>query len=318
MQSWPISVNVPGLMATSTDYQVYGFCVRSPWELPCFQSIEKNASGPRIDLEQFSSAAVPDSIRDRQTQYAVLEDGATYLRWPGPTEFVVGADGRTIATSLKGPDSLATFHAVLFGGVFSVALLRMGIEPLHATAIVADTGAAAFIGDTGSGKSTLAAAFVQRGLQLLTDDLLVIDPQNDEFRGRPGLPRLKLCQDAASLAIESIYTDIGVNAFTHKHVVRLQDRLFRAASSPLRVLYALHRGPANAEVEIHRLSQQEAFVEICRAAFNTYITPPDRLRGHFDLAGRLAAGVAVKRLIVPQSFRALPRVCDTILADLTQ
>ena len=83
----------------------------------------------------------------------------------------------------------------------------------------------------------------------------------------------------------------------------------------MRSLYVLESSAITSSVVIEPLSQQEAFVEICRAAFNSYITPADRLRQHFVLASQLAAGSSVKRLVFPRNFAELPRVCDRILSD---
>ena len=57
----------------------------------------------------------------------------------------------------------------------------------------------AFAGDSGGGKSTTAAALHARGLDLVTDDLLVLDP--DAAGGvvvYPGFPVLRLWPEAAA------------------------------------------------------------------------------------------------------------------------
>ena len=101
-------------------------------------------------------------------------------------------------------------------------------------------------------------------------------------------------------------------------MIGLDDRHFFGAAAPLRTLYTLVPSPESSEsvIAIERVSQREAFVQICKAAFNSSITEMDRLRDQFGLASHLAAVVPVKRLIYPRNFAALPRVCDTILADL--
>ena len=59
--------------------------------------------------------------------------------------------------------------------MLSFSLLSLGYEPLHATAVVVDGEAVAFLGDCGYGKSTLGAAFLARGFPLLTDDVLALE-----------------------------------------------------------------------------------------------------------------------------------------------
>ncbi len=302
-------------MRTGRHYHVYGLCVRSPWALPCLESDEDHPCA--IELTESASSLVDSSeLQDGASQFTTLKNGSTYLRWPGPTEFLVSVDGSRIVARLSSAESHSTLQAVLFGGVFSVALLRMGIDQLHAAAIVAGNAAVGFMGDTGAGKSTLAAAFVRKGFSLLTDDLLVIHSRQNSLLAQSGLPRLKLCNDSGtSMMAEALGDELGVNSFTGKRVVRLHERHFYASEIPMRALYVLQSSPNTSGVAIEPLSQQEAFVEICRAAFNSYITPADRLRQHFVLASQLASGISVKRLLFPRNFEELPRVCDRILSD---
>ena len=70
--------------------------------------------------------------------------------------------------------SLEVFQTYLLGAVLSFALLKQGIDPIHATVVVVDGMGIALLGNTGYGKSTLAAAFLASGHRLLTDDLLVV------------------------------------------------------------------------------------------------------------------------------------------------
>jgi hypothetical protein len=79
-----------------------------------------------------------------------------------------------------------------------VLAYQRGLLPLHANAVVLDGKAHAFVGPSGAGKSTLAAYFTRRGIRVLSDDVCALSFDAD---GRPlawpGLPRVKLWQDAA-------------------------------------------------------------------------------------------------------------------------
>jgi hypothetical protein len=89
----------------------------------------------------------------------------------GPTfEFLVSPDARRIEYRTLGRVSSESLATYLLGQVLSFALLSRGYEPLHATAVVIDGQAIAFLGDCGHGKSTLGAGLIARGFGLLTDD----------------------------------------------------------------------------------------------------------------------------------------------------
>src|SRR5207244_7843154 len=123
--------------------------------------------------------------------YRRLGDGAEYVRWRGLFEFLVAADGgRIVCHPLAGATD-DVLHTYLLGQVLSFALLKQGIEPLHATVVVVGGGAVGFLGDCGYGKSTTAAAFLQAGHRLLTDDQLVVSASGTGVLAHPGPSRIK-------------------------------------------------------------------------------------------------------------------------------
>lgn len=301
-------------------YNLYGLCVRSDWLLQCPESGEDvpheielvEAAAPLMDPRD-----LPDPT-DATSQCVAMNDGAFYIRWPGLMEFLVSANGRKILGYSLNADCRETLQAFFFGRVLSFALLKLGIEQLHATAVVIHDRAVGFMGDAGYGKSTLAAAFVQKGYPLLTDDLLVIYQKGTSFFARPGLPRLKLFADSAKAVCSDVLgPETAVNRVSGKQVTRLSATRFYEADAPIQVLYLLDPAPAETKViTIDELRQHKAFVEICKAAFNGEITEGKRLKEHFLMASRLASSVPVKRLSVPRSLAALPSVCDAVLADM--
>lgn len=59
--------------------------------------------------------------------------------------------------------------------VLPLILPALGTEVLHASAVVAGTGVAAFCGPSGTGKSTIAVALAGRGYALWADDAVAVD-----------------------------------------------------------------------------------------------------------------------------------------------
>ena len=89
---------------------------------------------------------------------------------------------------------------ILLAGTVSAFLLALrGATVLHASAVAVDGSALAFVGQSGRGKSTVAALMCLDGAQLVTDDVLAVEP------GPPvtcvgGASELRLRAAAASLA----------------------------------------------------------------------------------------------------------------------
>jgi hypothetical protein len=135
--------------------------------------------------------------RQNGSEYFFLPDGSIYLRWPDLAEFLVSPDGREITCCPGAGVPASSWQTYLLGQVLSFALVKGGIEPLHATVVVVNGSAVGFLGSSGQGKSTLAAAFLQTGHRLLTDDLLVLRERQGVFWAYSGPNRLKLFPDQA-------------------------------------------------------------------------------------------------------------------------
>jgi len=253
-------------------------------------------------------------------QHGTTANGDTYLRWDRLFEFVVSADGKRIYGRKTGRTSLEAFHTYLLGQVLSYALVQRGIEPLHATTVVVDGQAVALVGHSGQGKSTLAAAFLQRQVPLLTDDLLVLEEAEQGWRAAPGLPRIKLYPEAAKRFLNGQSAGARMNTLTRKLIIPLRKGQHLDASVPLRVVYVLkpaHAAPGrDRDPRIRRLSPQRAFVALTTHTFNDRVLDPQRLKRQFAMATRLASSIPVRSVSYVRDLRILPRVREAILSDL--
>ncbi len=307
-------------------YEVYGLRLKSVTPLPCPASA---GSGP-VEAEIVSAPArlfhrahgatglKPNG--NRWFQHARLTDGSDYLRWSGLFEFLIAPDGRRIACrALDGPAPEA-FQTYLLGQVLSFALVKRGIEPLHATAVVVNGGAVGFVGDCGYGKSSLGAAFLHAGHSLLTDDLLVVKEEDQGIFAYPGPPRIKLFAEVARPLLGDRVTGAPMNPQTSKLVIPLDPHQAAQTAVPLSMIYVLRPptpGSQGTRVTIRTLSQRRACLELIASTFNLVIVEPARLTRQLDLAARLARRIPVKSLTFPRRIAALPAVRRAILADVT-
>lgn len=251
-----------------------------------------------------------------------LPDGTTYLRWTGLFEFLVSPEGRLIRYHRLPRGSYESFNTYLLSQVLSCSLLAFGIEPLHATAVVIDGQAVAFLGDCGRGKSTLGAAFLGRGFRLLTDDLLALEPRRGRWIAHPGPPRLKLFPSVAEKVLAGDHRGRLMNPATSKLVLRLSEAETSSRSVPLKALYVLGdpakgQRPRRRALTIEPLTGHKAFLEVIRAAFNLIQFDRRRLENQFAMATRLAAEVPLRRLTYPRKLSSLDAVCEAVLTDLS-
>jgi len=249
---------------------------------------------------------------------AELPDGVRYLRWSNVFEFLIGADGRSIACRPLTPHAVDAFHTHL-GPSLSFALINLGIEPLHSTTLVIGGEAVALMGDCGYGKSSLGASFVKAGYPLLTDDLLVVDRQDSRFVAYPGAPRVKLYPAIAKVVFGPRVRGLRLEPLTPKLIIPLDEQRSQRTPVPLKVIYVLTPPGARVppRVVIKRLSPKHAFLELVRNTFNMSVSEPRRLERQFALVTQLAMTVPVKSLSYPRELRMLNEAREAILGDVS-
>jgi hypothetical protein len=306
-------------------YGVYGITLRSQIQLalpeyPCagLAEIELRMQGPSFFSEVVKDAPLKLS-RFSTYHFAHLEDGSSYVRWDDIGQFLVSSDGRLIICGHLSDAPGESFQVYLLGQALSFALVRSGFEPLHATCVVINGEAVAFVGDSGFGKSSLAAYFLNAGDLLLTDDLLLLQERPEGFLAYPGPPRIKLRPDMAHKFLGGVDGGVPMNRKTPKLILPLgPDRI---CDSPvrLRAIYELsppHEMKDTQKVEFESLTSREAFVELSCNTFNYVILDGDRVHRQFRETTRIANSIPMKRLMHPRSLDSLPLVREAILKDL--
>lgn len=314
---------------TSRHYHVYGITVRSTVPLDCPVSAPPGRAG--IELSEAPPSvfhnAVPDKLsmssEERWFRHIALPDGADYLRWSQLFEFLISPDGRHIACHALNGVTSETFQTYLVSQTLSFALLKQGIEPLHATVVVIQGQAVAFLGDCGYGKSSLGAAFLRAGHAVLTDDMLVTsvpDQHQPIVVAHPGPPRIKLFPKIAKTLLGR-RSGTQMNPGTTKLILPLSAREHCGEAVPLHTLYVLRpptSRPTLKHATIRPLTQRHACLALIANTFNTVITEPARLAQQFAWAAQLAGAVPVKSLSYPRSLAHIPAVLAAIYKDLAR
>lgn len=306
-------------------YRLYGLLLRSEVPLPCPELRESHPNA--VDLFEAPDSFFIQARREKPSgpepgdwfRHARLSDESDYLRWSGFFEFLVSREGRRIACRACNGTTQEAFQTYLVGPVLSFALLKHGIEPLHATVVVVHQQAVAFLGDGGYGKSSLGAAFLRAGHTLLTDDLLVITENDRRFTAHPGPPRIKLFPEIAKAILGDRVVGTPMNPTTPKLVIPLDPKQSTHAAAPLRAIYMLRpptTGAPPTRVTITPLSQRRACLELLANTFNPVIVEKARLTRQFNWTSRLPASIPVKSLSYPRDLAFLPEVLTAITSDL--
>ena len=304
--------------------QLYGLRIRTPWPVRGLSAGDGPWDGEivasRPDVLARAASRVPDEQRNRWAQYAALPDGSAYRRWSNLFEFLVTADARHIyAQTLTDVDNEAML-AYLLVDALSFSMVRLGWEPLHATAVATDDGVVGFLGNSGDGKSTLAALLLQQRCKLVTDDMLVLVRDRETWLAQPGPPRLKLYRDMADHILGVAPGRIAMNPDTTKLIVPLDTDDCTAEPHPLRALYVLRSVGENrsSALRIEQLSPAAAFPRVLAHTAGHYPSEIARLQRQFQFTTTLVREIPVKTLSYPREKAEMARLRDAVLADLSR
>ncbi len=283
--------SVASVALTPHEYRVYGVTLQSdiPLSLPAHGSGEL----ARIELRTAPASAFSHAQRELPAtqapgsqdsgswyRFGRLSDQSTYVRWEGVGEFLVSAGGERITARRFDEASPDSFEVYLLGQALSFALVKGGLEPLHATTVAVNGEAVAFLGESGAGKSTLAACFLEAGDALLTDDLLILKKVSSGFMAYPGPPRIKLFPELARKFLGDRSNGVPMNSETKKLILPLGAVRVTPAAIPLKALYTLaapRKGTRRQAVSITVLPPRESFMALVKNTFNSRVAPLRRV-----------------------------------------
>jgi hypothetical protein len=285
-------------------YTAYGLGICSDILLPGLAAARNPSRDVLVRLQNLGNVVSLES-----------DDGLSFLgSTPGIATFLVRNGYEIIVEPAPAADP-SILTSILLGPIFALVLRQRGLAVIHASGVIIDGGAVAFLGQSGFGKSTLAQAFYKRGYGVITDDVMAISVDANRPEVLPAYPSIKLFPETArALDCQDTVTH-KVNSQTEKraHSVTFG---FAQARLPLRRMYVLSSGEQNAIVP---LQLQELFVELVRnARALTLLNDSSSLNAHLYQCSRLAVAVPVSRLTRRRDLNALPEVIELVERDLGQ
>jgi hypothetical protein len=286
--------------------------------------IELGSLGPYAGYPEQAYTLHAERTRDDPSGRPIVRvdrgsDGHFRVRYADGAVFAIDPDAKRIF-GISGPDlSLDDLVVYLQGPILGFALRLRGVTCLHASAVVVDGIALAFVGDGGMGKSTSAACFARMGLPVLTDDVLALEARGDSgFAVQPGLPRVMLWDESVQALWGAPEALPLVVAGWEKRFLDLNQSGYRHASqaAPLGAVYLLgERLAPDAPVEFSAVTGTEALMTLVTNTYaNDFLDRPRRAQ-ELEVLGRLVNHVPVRRLRAPEDRLAVQRICQAVLAD---
>jgi len=189
-----------------------------------------------------------------------------------------------------------------------------GAPVLHASAVVIDGRAFAFLGQSGRGKSTMAAAMARAGFAFLTDDGLLLERRDDGFYVKPYLPSIRLLPDSESAVLGAELPEEDPDADIYKaRVPASEDIPYADKAVQLCALFALVEPIATAP-SITPLSQAGAIDALLQHSFLLDSKDKARVRKHFGLMAAVSETCPMFALDYPRDFSRLDNTIEAIAA----
>jgi len=320
-------------MGGSFYYPAYGLQLCSSRSIPSLVPIEKNGFpcvGVSFEgLPRWFGGALLKECRTtliRQLPYLTV----TVIQTPTDTywhlwytdhrasEYLIKNDGLEIWVSWRESVAFADVCASLLGAVFGLVLQLRGRTPLHASTVVIDGLAVAFLGPSEAGKSTTAAKFAQLGYAVLAEEVLSFLPDDNEFMATPGYPVIRLWPQSVEMLHSRADTSSYQPAGQDKLCLDLQPGAYRFETEPrpLAAIYVLKtRKDDETAPYLEPLEPHRALLELLTNTIGRSLIDAECRARNFSFLARLARAVPLRKMVPHSNPDRLEKMCELIAGD---
>jgi hypothetical protein len=265
------------------------------------------------DIDDSDAPPPGEVIAEYQTAetawYTATSTDSDYrLRFRNCGEFVLSSDLSEVRVR-RDPNGRTELLPILMAGTVSAFLLALrGETVLHASAVGVDGSALAFVGQSGRGKSTIAALLCVDGADLVTDDVLTVDP-GPPVTCRGSASELRLRAGAASIAHTT--PDASTRATADERLALASDH---APLEPLPLAAIVIPAPSRTatEVEIRRVPATSALFGILSFPRIHGWRRPDILSRDFTTLSQVVNTVPVYDVTIPWGPPFSPNVASAL------
>ncbi len=227
-------------------------------------------------------------------------------------------DGRSITVEPLRKIEEEEIRVYVLGVLMSILLRQRGLLVIHASALVKQGQAVAFVGDSGWGKSTLAGFFVQAGgYELLNDDVMALKMDQVPIHVLPGFAQIKLRPEAEHWLAEEYSTLPALHANSPKRVATPR-QFFHSEEVPLARIYLLEPEAREKSAVVDIAPRNTLLELISHTRVTNVMTEPEIQARHFLQCQHLLQRVQVKRLERKRDLNALGDILQVVERDLAQ
>lgn len=180
------------------DYIAFGLKISSEYKLPELTPSNGIVESTDIVIEQSDLSNLRNEFEElsKSKNKFVIKKDFVLFQIPNIATFLI-QEGKSIKISPMFGADMDIIKLYILGTCMGAILMQRRVLPLHGSLVEINGKAYAFIGDSGAGKSTLALAFINKGYNLLSDDLIAVSFSNENLPlVCPAYPQQKLWQES--------------------------------------------------------------------------------------------------------------------------
>lgn len=291
------------------NYTIYGISLAVPF--PC--SMLPQAAGGGIADVVVKEGLVPYNLTNPAAEGKNWQasPGCFLLRGGRRAGRFLVEGGRQITLERNPAAEDGLLSSLLTTSVIVALLRQRGMLVLHANVAVTQHGSVTISGKSGSGKSTTQAALMARGCRMLTDDVTVLQMENDgTVVALPGIPKMNLCEDAAVKLGYDISCLSRSPLQGIKVVVPVQPDESVTVPVPLKKVYLINSHQGEGLIITH-LAGTEKFAALQECIYGPLF--PEEHPGIFSVLSALISQVDIFRLQRPIRGCSVKMVVEAIM-----
>ena len=291
-------------------YGVYGLCIEADAPIDGALPVEFTKPDIRVHMQSMPPFAAGDALFDDENVTIFRQRDVYAFHYRDGTRFLI--DGSTVWSAWPSSSTAEDTATYLLGPVLAFVLRRRGTLALHASAVVMGGRAVAIAAAPGGGKSTTAAAFAERGVSIVTEDVLPIAWRNGEPFALSGYPRIRLWPETVAARYG---TDDALPLLTPTWTKRYLDvrSQFQRDPLPLGSIVVLRERVTGAP-RVAPLAGHEAAMQLVANSSMALYLDPDMRVAELDRIGALVERVPLFAAWPSDDLARVGELCDAIAA----
>jgi len=297
-------------------YKAFGLRVLSEVPLPELTHMDDQEGGADVRIEVDDLSGLWSELAASQRNFVVDAD-LTMFQIANTATFLVTKGDRIIVSPMQGADE-DKMRLYILGTCMGALLMQRKVLPLHGSAVAIDGKAYGIIGERGAGKSTLAAAFLKRGCQLLSDDVIAVSFSDSGIpMVTPSYPQQKLWQES----LEAFGMDTGhyqpLFERETKYAVPVHAK-YSDQPFPLAGVFELIKSEIG-KIEIQPIPKLASLYTIYCHTYRNFIIPRSGLmQWHFDTSVNIVDQTQVWQLRRPTGSFTASELASLIFTTLNK